>query len=452
MGVQPAVVAGIFYPADAGHLTGVVDDLLDAAPELGAPPPKAVILPHAGYRYSGATAAAAAAAIAPGPSRVVVLGPSHRHAFRGVALPAANTMATPLGDIAVDAQAVDTLLDEPDVNVVPAAFAAEHSIEVELPFLQRRLGDFRLVPLVVGEIADDRLAQILERLWGDDDTLIVISTDLTHFLSASEAERIDRSTAAAIESADPSKIGGFQACGHRPLSAFLICAARRGLRLTRAALTHSGTVTGDTSSVVGYGAWLAHDPDRAGLSHDHRRQALGLVREALVGRVQHGSAPQIDIENQPMPLQGLGASFVTLTLQGSLRGCIGTLEARRALAADLGDNAVGAGFRDPRFPPISRTEVDACHIEIAVLSRPAPMTYLNRDDLLDQLRPGRDGLVLVSGRHRSTFLPKVWDSLTTPQDFLAELCKKAGLSSDHWSPDLRISRYTAESFSEMLLS
>lgn len=452
MGVQPPVVAGSFYPADPARLARTVDDLVAAAPPAAAPHPKAVIMPHAGYRYSGATAAAAAAALGPGPARVVVLGPSHRHAFRGAAVPDAQAMATPLGRIPLDIGAIDALLANPDVAVVPRAFAAEHSVEVELPFLQRRICGFRLVPLVIGEMSDDRLAEILETLWGDDDTLIVISTDLSHFLPAVQAERVDRATAEAIEAADPSGIGPREACGHHPLSAFLICAARRGLRLTRAGLSHSGQVTGDDTSVVGYGAWLAHAPERARLAPEDRTLALRTAREALVGRARRGAVPVIDLAGFTAPLQGLGAAFVTLSRRGELRGCIGSLTAHRALAVDIAENAVKAGYRDPRFPPVCADEIDDCLIEIAVLSRPAPMSFASRADLVAQLRPGRDGLVLEAGPNRGTFLPKVWDSLTTPEAFLAGLQVKAGLSRDHWSPDMRVSRYMAESFMESALN
>lgn len=448
MGVHAPVVAGTFYPADADALSRMVDQLIADAPAIGAPKAKAVVMPHAGYRFSGAPAAAAAAALEPGPSRVVVLGPSHRHAFRGVALPDAQAMATPLGEIPLDAEAMAALLAMPDVNVVPEAFAAEHSIEVELPFLQRRLGAFRLVPLVVGEIADERLAEILETLWGGDETLVVVSTDLTHFLTAADAEMIDAGTAAFVETLRPDRIGAREACGHRPLSAFLRCADRRGMRLTRAALTHSGAVTGDQSRVVGYGAWVAHDPDRARLSPEHRASALRVARQALESRARRGRTPALHLPSFPAPLCGIAASFVTLTIGERLRGCIGSLQAHRPLAEDVLENTVKAGFQDPRFGPVGEDEAAACRIEIAVLSRAAPMTFDDEQDLMAQIRPGIDGLILQSGARRGTFLPKVWDSLPTAEAFLSGLKVKAGLPRDHWSGDLKVWRYVAESFAE----
>ena len=389
-----------------------------------------------------------AAQLAPGPKRVVVLGPSHRHAFRGVALPDADAMATPCGSVPIDREGVDALLGEPDVAVVPEAFAQEHSIEVELPFLQRRLGDFALLPLVVGDISPDRMVALLENVWGGPETLIVISTDLSHFLTAAEASNLDGQTATAVEMAAAGTLGAREACGHRPLAAFLTCARARGMRLTRAGLTHSGTVTGDDNRVVGYGAWVAHLPADAALSPQHRAAALRLARQALVSRARRGKDPAIKLESFPQPLQGHGAAFVSLSKDGRLRGCIGSLRAHRPLAKDILDNAIRAGFHDPRFQPVTEAELTDCLIEISLLSQAAPMTFDSEDDLLRQLVPGRDGLILQSQGQRGTFLPKVWDSLPTTEAFVNGLKVKAGLPRDHWNGDVKIWRYMAEDFAE----
>jgi MEMO1 family protein len=448
MTIHQPVVAGAFYPGRADALGRMVSDLVARAPALDVPPPKAVILPHAGYRYSGAVAAAGAVALRPGVRRVVVLGPSHRFAFRGVALPDATAMATPLGPVPVDAAAVRDLLRQPEVIVEPRAHAAEHSIEVELPFLQHRLADFAVVPLVVGDMPTERLAVILGTLWGGDETLIVISTDLTHFLSAAEAERVDLSTAHAVETAEGGGLTGFEACGHRPLAALLSIAAARGMRLTRLALSHSGAVSGDMARVVGYGAWMAHDAEAARLSPAHREAALSLAGQALLGRARSGSGrtPAVALDSFAAPLRSVAPSFVTLTRAGRLRGCIGSLEGHRALAEDIAANAARAGFEDPRFAPVTEEELEDSEIEIAILSRPAPVAFESEADLLAQLRPGQDGLILREGGRRATFLPKVWDALPEREAFLAALKAKAGLPPDHWSGEVRAWRYVAESF------
>ena len=448
MSVHQPVVAGTFYPADPNALGQAVHGLLQGAPKLGVPQPKALILPHAGYRFSGAVAAAGAVNLSAGEGirRVVILGPSHHVRFQGLALPDADAMATPLGTVPIDPVAVEQLLKTPDVNVVPEAFAREHAIEVELPFLQVRLGAFAVVPLVVGEIAPDRLAAILDALWGGDETLIVISTDLTHFLTGAEAAKIDLATAQAIETHRAEGLSGREACGHRPLTAFLHCAAKRGLRLTRLALTHSGKVTGDEARVVGYGAWMAHDPEVAQLSLAHKREAFRVAARALVSRARSGKVPAIDLTTFPAPLQSVAHSFITLTLEGRLRGCIGSLKAHQPLAKDVMENAIKAGFSDPRFRPVTEDEILSSEIEIAVLSHPAPMTFASEEDLRGQLRPGRDGLILASGAKRGTFLPKVWDSLETPEKFLNGLKVKAGLPGDHWSDDMQVLRYVTETF------
>lgn len=446
MRTQGPVVAGTFYPAEAETLAAAVHKLMERAGPCETPNPKALILPHAGYRFSGAIAAAGVARLRPGIRRVVVLGPSHRHRFRGVALPDADAMATPLGTVGINPTAVSALLELPDVDVVPDAFAQEHSIEVELPFLQQRLGTFSIVPLIVGDISTERLAAILRALWGGPETLIVISTDLTHFMTAEAAGKVDLATAHAIETAETSGIGAREACGHRPLAAFLQIAAEKGLRLTRLALGHSGEVTGDVSRVVGYGAWAAYRPDLACLPAPLRQVALRTAAQSLFTRATRGTSPKVNLATYAPPLQTMGASFVTLTLNNRLRGCIGSLKAHAPLAEDIAANAVKAGFHDPRFSPVTEHDIRAAEIEIALLSKPARLSIDSESDLHARLRPGRDGLILQSGRKRGTFLPKVWDALETPEAFVNGLKVKAGLDRTAWPDDVQIWRYTAESF------
>ncbi len=260
-GVRRPAVAGLFYPDDPAELAAAVQTLLATAPNREAPLPKAVIAPHAGYVYSGPVAASAYAPLAQGRGlirRVVLLGPSHRVPFRGLAAPSAAWFETPLGRIPVDREAIADLLDLPQVQVLDAAHAQEHSLEVHLPFLQTALGGFRLVPLVAGDATPQEVGEVLERLWDGPETLIVVSSDLSHYLDYETARRIDAVTARAIEALEPEAIGYEQACGRTPINGLLWVARRKGLQAHTVDLRNSGDTAGPRDQVVGYGAWLFH--------------------------------------------------------------------------------------------------------------------------------------------------------------------------------------------------
>jgi len=256
---RPAAVAGTFYPADPATLRGAVDRLLAAAaPARGAAPAvKALIVPHAGYVYSGPIAAAAyarLAAAAAGIRRVVLLGPAHRVPFRGLALPGVDRFATPLGAVAIDAAGAAIARRLPQVADNAAAHADEHSLEVQLPFLQRVLGEFALVPLVVGAATGESVAALLDLLWGGPETLIVISSDLSHYHPYHDAQRMDRATAAAILDLAP-RLDHDAACGATPVNGLLLAARRRGLAPALLDLRNSGDTAGDRRQVVGYAAF-----------------------------------------------------------------------------------------------------------------------------------------------------------------------------------------------------
>jgi len=253
---QPAV-AGAFYPGQRQTLLNDVRDMLGAAgPGLDTmlSVPKAVIVPHAGYIYSGDTAALAYAHVAAGRNvirRVVLLGPVHRVPVRGLALPGGDAFATPLGEVALDAQAIAEIAHLPQVVVSPAAHSLEHSLEVQLPFLQAVLDDFKLVPLAVGDATPTEVAQVLEALWGGPETLLVVSSDLSHFLPYAVAQAVDQETVQHILSLEGSLTHN-QACGGTPINGLLLAARRHHLRPELLGLCNSGDTAGDKSRVVGY--------------------------------------------------------------------------------------------------------------------------------------------------------------------------------------------------------
>jgi AmmeMemoRadiSam system protein B/AmmeMemoRadiSam system protein A len=502
---QPAV-AGQFYPGSASALSAAVSGYLDAADAGDACVPKAIIAPHAGYVYSGPIAATAYKRLAPAHAsimRVILLGPCHRVAVRGLALSGADYFATPLGQIPVDKEAAKLLADMPQVAVFDETHKLEHSLEVHLPFLQTVLDDFTLVPLVVGEATPESVAAVLEKLWGGDETLIVISSDLSHYLDYESARKIDGATCAAIEELAPEKIARQGACGRFPVGGLLTLAKQRGMSVETVDLRNSGDTAGPRDRVVGYGSWLFFDagaykndtadaktpakvvwgkkvaskeapkvtlkvqptvkvaPEPAAIPAVVGETDFSAETRALLDRhgltlillaatsinhgLVHGKPVPVGIDEHAAELRQPGACFVTLKKQGQLRGCIGSPQAHRALVLDVADNAFKAAFKDPRFSPLAPGERDGLDLSIAVLSPQTAMTFADEADLLQQLRPGRDGVVIADGTRRALFLPSVWEQLPDPRAFLQQLKRKAGMTPGHWSAGFQAQRFVTES-------
>lgn len=257
MNRQPAV-AGSFYPARPQQLQETINRYLQDA-ETGEKVPKAMIVPHAGYIYSGPVAASAYARLIPAAAsitRVVLIGPSHRVAFRGLAISRTDTYSTPLGDVPLDKKAIESLHDLPFVVELEQAHAMEHSLEVHLPFLQTVLNHFTLVPIVAGDASPDQVSQVLEKLWGGDETLLVISSDLSHYHDYATARHLDQSTSDLIERLQYRSITGDNACGTVPVCGLLKLLSEKSLRIKTIDLRNSGDTAGDKHRVVGYGAYV----------------------------------------------------------------------------------------------------------------------------------------------------------------------------------------------------
>lgn len=442
--IRPPAVAGLFYPADARELSDTIDVLVagrDAAPADEQETPKALIAPHAGYIYSGELAGAAYRAIAPAADRirrVVLLGPAHRVYVQGLAAPQAEFFETPLGRVRIDREALDRLRHLPQVTFDDAPHVPEHSLEVHLPFLQRLIGNFSLVPLVVGPASPREVAEVLDLLWGGPETLVIISSDLSHYLDYDSARTIDARTSAAIEALDGRAIEEEGACGRHPIRGLLDVARRRGLTARILGTCNSGDTAGDRLRVVGYGAYAFYDPSPdAGLindetaaggkpSPDDQAHLLGVAAGAIRG----GLAGAGDDELSFAAAGGLaphGASFVTLKVADRLRGCIGSLEPRRPLHEDVARNAWAAAFRDPRFPPLSSREFEGLWLGVSVLSEATSIAFSDQADLIETLQVGVDGLIIEGAGRRAVFLPDVWDTLRDPKVFLTHLRDKAGL-------------------------
>lgn len=460
--VRPAAVAGMFYPGSSPELVREISEFLDntahAAPVPGFP--KAVIVPHAGYVYSGAVAASAYDLLRPARGvvkRVVLLGPCHRVAVRGLALPAASAFDTPLGRVAMDQAAIAQIKDLPQLVQSAAVHAQEHALEVQLPFLLAVLGEFSLLPLAVGDATPEQVAQVLERLWGGPETLIVISSDLSHFHGYDEARAIDAATLKTILESG-TNISHEQACGATPVVGMLLAARHHGMTPQLLDYRNSGDTAGSKDRVVGYASFrfVAPDDEQA-YGPRHRQRALQIARESIGSALGLNPPPQWQNGGKNGGKNGHGddawlrelrASFITLKLDGELRGCIGSLQAHRSLAEDIAHNAQAAAFKDPRFGPLTREEFARITVEVSVLSPAKRLHFANHAELVRSLHPGLDGLILECGGRRGTFLPQVWEQLPDPEHFLAHLKNKAGLPTTTPSEQCKIMRYTVVKWSE----
>jgi AmmeMemoRadiSam system protein B/AmmeMemoRadiSam system protein A len=458
--IREAAVAGRFYPDDPRVLARDVDRYVaEGVRAKRAEVPKALIVPHAGYVYSGPVAGSAYKALAPARgkiTRVVLLGPAHRVAVRGLARVDATELATPIGNVKVD-ERLDALV--PEVPKSAAAHAQEHSLEVQLPFLLRVLGpEITVAPFVVGGASPDEVARVLEALWGGDETVILISSDLSHYLPYDVARDVDAQTADDIVRLSPA-IDSERACGARAIDGLARVAAQRGLVAERIDLRTSGDTAGPRDEVVGYGAFAFYAPTGVDTKRTHHaspthdaskgRMLLALARAAMEEALGVPGATTPSASSDAAWLREDGATFVTLRRSdGDLHGCIGSLEPRRALGLDVRKNARAAAIEDPRAEEISARVAGDLSVEVSVLGPMERIPVSTREELLRALRPNVDGLVLTYRGRRATFLPQVWESLTKPNDFVSELFRKAGLPRDFWAPDVEAYRYHVDKYEE----
>ncbi|MCU0766977.1 MAG: AmmeMemoRadiSam system protein B [Gammaproteobacteria bacterium] len=478
--VRPPAVAGSWYPGGRAELARTVDEALAAAPSWAPAAGErvvALIAPHAGYPFSGATAAAAYRAVRGGRyDRVVVLGPSHHTALRGIAVADVDAYETPLGTVSLDAPAVAALRASPLVQAGPADPDREHSLEMQLPFLQRALAPgWRLVPVLVGSIDEADypvLADVLRPLL-DERTLVVVSTDFTHYGArfgympfAPDADagvrirELDDAAYALVAARDARGFLAYQArtgitiCGYRPV-ALLLQLLPGQARFERLAYATSGEQTGDRRNSVSYLAAAATVPSVAvGPAVDgsadpplrwlHRLASLR-VRDVVTGDAGAARSLRALLDERSGRAADPSGAFVTLKEGRSLRGCIGYVAPIKPLWEAVLDNAEAAALRDPRFAPVRPDELGRLTLEVSVLTDPEPIADWHDFEV------GRHGVVLEKAGRRAVFLPDVateqgWDRAQT----LTQLARKAGLPPDAWREGARLSVFTNHKYAAPL--
>ena len=450
--VHSAQVAGLFYPADAGALRALIAEAQKGARPDGGVAPKVVVAPHAGIVYSGAVAATAF-----GPwarrreplARIVIVGPAHRAAFRGLAIHPALAWSTPLGEAKAARHLHVRLAEAGAAKPDARPFAGEHSLEMHLVMLQAMLpAPFEILPILVGDATPGEVAAALRLVWGGPETGIAISSDLSHFLDDSHARALDGETARRIETLDVPALDGRRACGFLPIGGALTIAAERDLRVSGLHLATSADVGSDRSRVVGYGAFAMEYAASARIADADRSLLLATAMAALASAARDGGkASAIALDGPVSPaLTSLRATFVTLTEGGRLRGCIGSPAPLRPLIDDVAANAVQAGFGDPRFPPLTRADLESLRLDVSILSHPRPVPADSEAAILAALEPDRDGLIMGKGRRRALFLPSVWRELPDGHAFVSHLLRKAGLDPSPFPGDLEALRFRVESF------
>lgn len=465
--VRKPVAAGLFYPADPGLLRSRIMEFLDQPSSLDECPIMAIIVPHAGYSYSGAVAALAYREIRNRDfKRVIVISPSHRDYFQGVSVYAGDFYQSPLGDIEVDREFCGALAEQCDIAYVSdkghqssaGSQFGEHALEVQLPFLQCALKDFKLVPLVMGQQdlgTSARLGLALSRLCGDD-TLLVASSDLSHFHSYEKARNLDLSFLEVMQRFDYFTLshllesGEIEACGGGPVMAALIASENLGADECRLlAYRNSGDVeAGTRDRVVGYSSSVimgkSGNPELTpaiDLSVDDRRFLLDLARVSVESAVKGDENPLLE-KSMPKKFMEKAAVFVTLKEDGNLRGCIGSIIPHDMLYMAVASAAVSAALHDPRFLAVSEADLPDLSYDISVLSRFRAVADINMIEI------GRHGLLIQSGFSRGLLLPQVasendWDRET----FLEQTCIKASLPRDAWKkPATDIFAFSASVF------
>ncbi len=469
--VREPAVAGAFYPSDERVLKRDIERLLAKATPRPLKNLRALVCPHAGYEYS-APIAAYSYKLLRGEhfSTVILLGPSHHALFSGAFVSAVDAFRTPLGLIPISPKAaamakIKPFTSQPDsVNYgsggpptgrdVPDTW--EHSLEVQLPMLQCTLHDFSIVPVIFGEVDPKRVAKKLLPFL-DDDTLLVASSDLSHYHPYDEAKAQDTHTVKAICDLRDDLIDDEDACGHAGIVTLIEIAKQKGWKAHLLDYRNSGDTTGDKSRVVGYAAIAftsreARKPTPVSaavqFTPEERQMLLRLARKSVMAAATGGEAPSDD-RAAPAKFHERRACFVTLTRNGVLRGCIGSLRPEESLYQAVISRAKAAAIEDPRFDPVRPDEVDKIAIEISVLTLPEPLAFSSPRDLLEKLRPGIDGVVLSINGSTATYLPQVWEQLPDKRRFLRELSQKAGLPPDAWmSPDATVRTYQVEAFHE----
>ena len=448
--VRKAAVSGRFYPSDEETLRRIIKGYIENAKEEKIRGRiRGLVSPHAGYIFSGKVAAYGYKELLGGRYReVFILGPSHYVGFKEASIANATHYETPLGKVRLS-ERVDDLRREPLIISNEFAHLREHSLEVQIPFLQEVLDNFTIIPIVTGDVDPEELAEVLLR-YIDDDSLVIASSDLSHYHPYEKAIELDKNCITSIPNLNFNEmINKCEACGKIPILTLMYIAREKGWEGKLLNYNNSGDTYGNKDRVVGYSSIAFYEKMEEEIGEKDRKFLLELARKTLEGYLKNGSKPGVDEGKIPEKLKEMKGCFVTLEKNHQLRGCIGHILPQKRLYECVIENAINAALNDPRFPPVRYEELKDIEIEISVLSVPKKLDYSSSEDLLEKLTPLRDGVILKSGWRQATYLPQVWEQIPRKEDFLSSLCRKGYMPGDCWRKgETEVYVYRAQVFRE----
>lgn len=439
---KTATFAGSFYPEIPDELTNLLNSYkIEDKIEYKS---KAIIVPHAGVYYSGYSAMAGFQRLDAN-ENIFIIAPSHHHNFKNIALPEYTYFDTPLGSLEVNNRLIEDIASRFPCILNNEVFENEHSIEVQLPFIQnifcpqrqsaidfvkglKKMGRKpKIVPVLVGNCDYRLISDLISTYW--ENSSFVISSDLSHFYSYKECQQIDTYTATIIETGKLDFFQSQQACGLIGIMGLVDFANNNDCSLMRAMMYNSGDVSKDTSRVVGYGSWFLYtDTTNDYIESFYSKYIMQAAKASILAGI---NGEEFIPEKIPPVLTQYGAFFVTLKLNGQLRGCIGSVYPTKPLILDLIDNAKNAAFQDPRFEPLTPQELVNLEISVSILSKIERINFKDERDLLSKIYPY--GIIISEHERRAVYLPVVWEQLPDREAFLNSLKEKAGLSPDYFS-------------------
>lgn len=440
MKIKPPAVAGKFYTDDKEELLKQLDSFDKNTLNDYECKTRAVIVPHAGYFYSGQLAYSGLQYLDKEVKNIFIFAPPHYVVVKEASISSYDAWETPLGEIKLNKEINEELHQRFGCEFQDEAFTDEHSIEVQVPIIQKLLPHANIIPILATK--SEKVEKIIANYWSNPENAFVISSDLSHFLTANEARKIDSITAEMIETKNFEKFNTSQACGAFGIGGLIRFARRKNYSLILVGMYNSGDVTGDNSRVVGYGSWFLYEGQKNQFIKKHFSDyVIDVCKKSILAGFDKTS-PKFD--NIPAVFGENGACFVTLEKHDNLRGCIGSIIAHRPLIDDLVKNAQNSAFSDPRFQPLKKEEFDELSIDVSLLSEPQKMEFEDETDLLNQIRQDIDGIIIKERGYQAVYLPSVWEQLPDKKLFLNSLKLKAGLPENYFSQTFEAYRFTTE--------